>query len=64
MKIGFFELEGWEEEILKAQFPDAELFFSKEKIDSENLPKDTDFDILSIFIDSKIDKNLLSRFPN
>lgn len=64
MKIGFFELEGWEEKILKIKFPKDELFFSTEKIDSDYLPKDTSFDILSIFIDSKIDKNLLSHFPN
>src|SRR3989344_6056634 len=64
MKIGFFELEDWEEKILKTHFPNDELFFSTEKIDSENLPEDTSFDILSIFIDSKIDKNLLSHFSN
>lgn len=64
MKLGFFELEGWEENILKSQFPADELFFSTEKIDSDNLSKDTGFDILSIFIDSKIDKDLLSHFPN
>lgn len=64
MKIGFFELEGWEEKILKTQFPNEELFFSTEKIDSDNLPKGTSYDILSVFIDSKIDKDVLNHFPN
>lgn len=64
MKIGFFELEGWEEIILKTQFPNDELFFSTEKIDSDNLPKDSSYSIISTFIDSKIDKDLLSHFPN
>ena len=64
MKIGFFELEDWEEKILKTQFLNEELVFSTEKIDSDNLPKDTSYDILSIFIDSRIDKNVLSHFPN
>lgn len=64
MKIGFFELEGWEEKILRTQFPNDELFFSTEKIDSENLPEDTSYSIISTFIDSKIDKDLLSHFPN
>src|SRR3989344_243827 len=64
MKIGFFEVEGWEEKILRPQLSDDELSFSKEKIDIDNLPKDTSYDILSIFIDSKIEKGILSNFPN
>lgn len=64
MKIGFFELEGWEEAILRNQFRSDELFFSKDKIDSDNLPKDKGFEVLSVFIDSKIDKNVLNIFPN
>ena len=27
MKIGFFNLEGWEQEFIKSSFPDDELFF-------------------------------------
>src|SRR3989344_7382435 len=64
MKIGFFEVEGWEEKILRPQLSYDELSFSKEKIDVDNLPKDTSYDILSIFIDSKVDKSILSNFPN
>ena len=64
MKIGFFELEGWEEKIFRDQFTNDDLFFSTEKIDSDNLPKDTSYDILSIFIDSRIDKEVLNHFPN
>lgn len=64
MKIGFFELEGWEEKIFRNQFPNDDLYFSTEKIDSDSLPKDKDYDILSVFIDSKIDKDILNYFPN
>ncbi|MBI2028268.1 MAG: hydroxyacid dehydrogenase [Candidatus Levybacteria bacterium] len=64
MKIGFFELEGWEEKIIRSQFPNEELFFSKEKIDSDNLPKVTNYDILSVFIDSVIDRKVFNNFPN
>lgn len=64
MKIGFFEVEGWEEKILRPQFPNDELVFSTDKIDSNNLPKETGYDIFSIFIDSKIDKDILTHFPN
>lgn len=64
MKIGFFEVEGWEEKILRPQFPNDELFFSTEKVDIDNLPKNSGYDIFSIFIDSKIDKDILAHFPN
>ncbi len=63
MKIGFFEIEGWEEEFLLKQFPDQELSFSTEKIDSQNLPA-TDFDAISVFVESKLDKDTLAAFPN
>lgn len=64
MKIGFFELEGWEEKILREKFPNDELFFSKDKIDSQNLPSGSGFDIISVFIDSRIDAGALNFLPN
>lgn len=63
MKIGFFELEGWEEASLTKQFTDDLLFFSKEKIDLEHLPTDTDYEIISIFVDSQINREVLNHFP-
>lgn len=62
MKIGFFELEGWESEIIQKNFPDDELFFSKDKIDALNLPQQKDFDILSIFVNSRINSEVLASF--
>lgn len=64
MKIGFFELEGWEEKSLREQFPSDEMFFSKDEIDINTLSLNNNFDAISIFIDSKIDENILSRLPN
>ena len=64
MKIGFFELEGWEEKLLKEEFSRDELTFSSEKIDEENIPSETGFEILSVFIDSKINRTVLDRFPH
>lgn len=64
MKIGFFELEGWEENFIKTNFSNDEIFLSKEKIDFLNIPTHKDFDIISVFIDSRINQEVLNNFPN
>lgn len=64
MKIGFFEIEDWEEKFIREHFPDDEITFSKNKIDSANIPDKKDYEILSVFIDSSLDRQTLSQFPN
>lgn len=64
MRIGFFELEDWEEPIIKKSFPDQELYLSRENITSLNLPEKKDFDVLSVFVNSRIDRRVLDSFPN
>ncbi len=64
MKIGFFELEGWEEAIVRQALVGQDLYFSKDQIDEDKLPGRTDFDIISIFVDSKITPKVLAAFPN
>ena len=64
MKIGFFGIEGWEKDIVSDRLPAHELYFSKEKIDEYELPEKNDFDVLSIFIDSRINEKTLEHFPN
>lgn len=64
MQIGFFELEGWEEKIVREKFPNDEIFFFKDEIDVNKLPSETNFDAISIFIDSKINEEILNHFPN
>jgi D-lactate dehydrogenase len=63
-RIAFFELEGWEEEIIRNALDGNELFLSKEKIKEFSLPSQTDFEIISIFVDSRLDESILARFPN
>lgn len=63
-KIGFFELEGWEERIIKTELPDQEITANKDKITNLCLPETKDFDIISVFVDSRIDKTVLDCFPN
>ena len=70
MKIGFFEIEDWEINRLKDQLSAADLFFSKEKLNKDNLPailrqrSGQSFDIISVFVGSIIDKEIIDAFPN
>lgn len=63
MKIAFFELEGWENEIIRKNFPTDELYLSDKKLDELNLPDRADFDVISVFVDSKINEQVLNCFP-
>lgn len=64
MKIAFFEVKNWEIDYLKANLTDFELFFEASIINLENISRFKDFEIISVFTDSKIDKNLLDNFTN
>ncbi|MEM5811994.1 MAG: NAD(P)-dependent oxidoreductase [Candidatus Aenigmatarchaeota archaeon] len=64
MKIGFFEAEGWEKEILEKEFVEHNLIFTKDWLTKENVENYKDIDILSIFISSKIDKEIIDSLPN
>ena len=63
MKVAFFEIEEWEKEIIRNNLS-CETSFFEEKIDFENLPAQVDFNAVSTFIDSKIDKLVLDSLPN
>ena len=63
MTIAFFELEGWEEKIIRERLPREDLFFSPEKIDELHLPERNDFEILSVFVNSRITEKTLAHFP-
>ncbi len=71
MKIAFFEIEDWESDYVSRTCADLntdqrgiELVFSKEKLDKDNLPQERDFDIISVFVGSIIDKDVINAFPN
>jgi D-lactate dehydrogenase len=64
MKIGFFEAEGWEEEIVRKRLSSHEVFFSDKKIDDFTLPKRNEFEVLSIFVDSRMTEKSMAHFPN
>jgi len=63
MKIAFFEVQNWEEDFLKDMFIGHEVKLFKEVLDENRVSEVKDFEIVSVFIYSKVDKELLSRMP-
>ncbi len=64
MKIGFFGTKPWEKEYIekqKGKMPGADLWFTEEIISDEHLPKETDFEAISVFVDSAVTKNVLEK---
>lgn len=63
-KIGFFEIEGWEKEIVASAFPEVSVSFSPEKLGEQNLPETPqDFEIISVFVNSQVTDKVLAMFP-
>jgi len=64
VKIAFFEVHDWEIEELKKDLKGYTLKFFYEPLNSENAKQVSDFDIVSVFIYSKIDANIISILKN
>lgn len=64
MKIVFFGLEKTEQSIFLRSFNDADVSFFEEKLDENSVDKAKEADIISIFIDSTINKNVIDTLPN
>ena len=62
MKIAFYEVREDEKEYFKDKLKDFKLLFFSDPIKEDNIAYDAD--IISIFIDSKINKNLLDKLKN
>ncbi len=63
MKIAFFEIEGWEKKYLKNKLKTHTLEFFKEPLNKDNAQKIKNFDIISVFIYSKINKQIIKKLP-
>ena len=68
MKIAFFGLEKWEKEYIQnhAAFKKlgAETLFFGAALERDHIPQDTSANVISIFINSQVDKAVLDAFPN
>jgi len=63
MKIAFFEIKGWEKKYLREKLKGHYLEFYKEPLDLEKTKKIRDFEAISIFIYSKINKQIIRKLP-
>lgn len=62
MKIAFLEVtESWEKEEIKKYYPKAKIF--EEKIQDLEISKLKEFEIISVFIYSKVDEKILKNLP-
>jgi D-lactate dehydrogenase len=64
VKIAFFEVQDWEEPFLKKRFKGYEVKLFKETLDEKKAGKVKDFDVISVFIYSKLSEDLLSKLGN
>lgn len=61
-KVAFFEVEDWEKKYLTDQLSSKGLSFFAEPLSSNNVELVKDFEVVSVFIDSKVDESILQQF--
>ena len=61
MKIAFFEIEPEEKNYIKNKLKGHKVYFTEKELEEKNAEKFSDHDIISIFIDSEVNKNVLNR---
>lgn len=64
MQIAFFELEKWEEEYIKTNLKEHEVLMVSEKLSLENVLNYANAEIISIFIYTNLNKELIDKLPN
>lgn len=65
MKIGFFNvLEEDKKSYYRNSLKEHEINFIDQDLDEDHIPNELDFDILSIFVQSKVTQKVLDAFPN
>jgi len=64
--IAFFGTKPWEKEYIESKkeiLADAALWFTEEILSNDHMPKETNFDAISVFVDSTVTKEVLAKFP-
>jgi len=64
MKIAFFEIKKHEEDYIKSKLKNHTLIFNENHLNNLNIEKVKDFDIICLFINSKIDSEILNKLKN
>ena len=63
-KIVFFEIEEWEEAFFRTVLQGHEITFTTEKLTATPAQTARDAEVISVFINSQLDKETLSQLPN
>lgn len=63
MNIAFYEVEDWEIPVIKQKLEGHPVEFHNSYIDEKDAAKQTDLDILSVFIYSRLTKEVLEKMP-
>jgi D-lactate dehydrogenase len=64
MKITLFELRGSDQDTFSNVFGDANISFVNEKLSEKNVDLAKDSEIICIFVNSAVNKNLIDAMPN
>lgn len=63
MKIAFFEILGWDKEILIQNLKGHELVFFDDVLDEKNVGQIADVDAISVFIYSRVNQKIIDQLP-
>jgi D-lactate dehydrogenase len=64
MKITFFEVSKKDQPFFLQAFGDADVAFFEERINEENVKLAKDSEIISVFVSSEVNKNIIDSFSN
>lgn len=64
MKISFFEVRDTERALIEPVLVGHELAFYKEHLDEKSIELAKDSDVVSVFVDSEVRKNIIDLLPN
>ena len=64
MKIVIFEVPKLKQSIFLQSFSNADISFYEEKLNENNVNLAKDADIVSVFVDSDLNKNVINKIPN
>lgn len=64
MQIAFFGVEKWEEEYIKNNFPNENILITEDNLKLENVLNYQNLEIISIFIYTNLNKELIDKLPN
>jgi D-lactate dehydrogenase len=63
MRVAFFDLEGWEKNTIEKALTDHQLLLTGEPLDTIHKPENRNLEIISFFVSSHIDKEILEKLP-